>query len=318
MGPIEKKAEEGNCEDMGQGLVPCDLTLHDLRAFFNLLEEANPHVLELIFTQPKFILEAHPAMKSLLNQPEAFLSLRVKDSFSGYAMSQIRRAKTHRSWLLDPPEKEPTRADFGLPPMPEIPKDQRQACLAWVARVLIANKGAIPHLDLLPENLLRDAVQQVTADQIPDLSQLFRIDHNFLDLLSREKRYEQALRNWKSYRQWEEHRNERRYELESQCGYDSKNIAHCIRLLTQAHEILKDGALRVHRHEIDREFLLEIKRGALNYDEVMDLAEDLMEKIRVASLSSSLPKSLSGEWLEDQYRQIAQVVYGIDVETVRV
>ena len=43
------------------------------------------------------------------------LTKKVQQTFHGYAMAQLKKIKTHRSWLLNPPTKKPSREDFGLP-----------------------------------------------------------------------------------------------------------------------------------------------------------------------------------------------------------
>ena len=289
---IEEKAGEGFLHAVHGQEVPSDLTLYDFRHFFQLLLESNPHVLDIVFSSPPYILEMDEVMKVLMADPTIFLTKKVRETYVGYAISQIRRAQTHRSWLLNPPKVAPTRKDFDLPPIPELKKDQRQACLAWLAKLFISHKSTFIYLDQLPDNLLRDTIMQLPQERLVDLRSVMNIDENFIDLIRREKQYEKEVNNWKSYQEWIKHRNPKRYELEKRCGYDSKNISHCIRLLTQGVEILRDGYLNVHRHDIDREYLLDIKNGLFTFEEVMMMVDELRSSIPVLAKESSLPEQM--------------------------
>ena len=50
-------------------------------------------------------------------------------------------------------------------------------------------------------------------------------------------------------------------------NYDAKNMMHVFRLLLMAKEIAAEGKINVFRN--DREFLLDIKQGKYEYDELV-------------------------------------------------
>jgi hypothetical protein len=81
---------------------------------------------------------------------------------------------------------------------------------------------------------------------------------------------------------------EKRKQLVLQYGYDSKNAAHCIRLLRMCKEFLATGDMEVYRTN-DAQELLDIKRGKWPLERVKQLANDLFEEIRVARDASPLP-----------------------------
>lgn len=82
---------------------------------------------------------------------------------------------------------------------------------------------------------------------------------------------------------------EKRKQLVLDRGYDSKNAAHCIRLLKMAREFLQTGEMVVYRTD-DRSQLLAIKNGAWTLDEVKSYAEQLEEECRYALDRSPLPE----------------------------
>ncbi|MCB9764017.1 MAG: nucleotidyltransferase domain-containing protein [Alphaproteobacteria bacterium] len=231
-----------------------DHVRYELRKFMRLAAGANPTLLELLWTDPSDHRVVTPAGQRLLDAREAFLSARVKDSFGGYAIAQLKRIRTHRRWLLHPPEGEPQREAYGLPPVRAITKDQQGAAEAMLER------GTLSRDDIPP---------------------------NFLELLSQERRYRAARREWQQYRTWVQHRNPARAELEARFGYDTKHALHLVRLLRMGAEILETGRLQVRRP--DAEELLAIKRGAWTYDQLMAHADALEARVAQAAEASTLP-----------------------------
>ncbi len=240
-----------------------DHVRYELRKYFRLAAAANPTVLELMWTPPACHVHMTPAGERLLAHREQFLSLRVKDSFSGYAMSQLGRIKTHRKWVMNPPKREPVRADFGLPDRSLISRDQL------------------------------GAVEAMMSDGRLDAADL---STNFLDVLERERRYRGARKEWESYQSWQKNRNPKRSELEAKFGYDTKHALHLVRLLRMGLEIVSTNQVRVHRD--DRDELLAIKSGALTYDALMALADDLGKQVHAAAATSTLPAEPDEHFLD--------------------
>ncbi len=190
----------------------------------------------------------------LLDHRDAFLSKRIADRFSGYAISQLKRIRSHRLHLLAPPTHAPTRQEFDLPEQTVIPADQ----LAAAETLLVGGQA--------------DA-----ADVSP----------NFFELLSRERRYKSAMKDWKSYKQWLRGRNPKRAELEARFGYDTKHAMHLIRLQRVGFEALMTGQLNVHRE--DRDELLAIRDGLWTYDQLEAHAELANLELAKAAATSILP-----------------------------
>ncbi|MBF0199609.1 MAG: hypothetical protein HQL32_17970 [Planctomycetes bacterium] len=188
--------------------------------------------------------------------------------------------------------------------MPEFRKDQQNAFLAYLARMVEHNKKHFSLLDNTPDLLLRDVVCSSPAEGLTALGDIFGLDTNFIDLIRREKAYDQSMKNWKSYLQWQKSRNEKRYLMEEKAGYDTKNIQHCVRLLYQAKEILEVGAFTVNRDGIDGDLLRDIKNGRYTYDDIMELTNDLRKKITEAAQKSSLPENPDEDSLKGVYEDV--------------
>lgn len=231
-----------------------DRVLYEIRKFFRLAVAANPTVVEILWTDSSDHRTVTTAGERLLEKRADFLSSRVKETFVGYALSQLKRIKGHRSWLLSPPKCEPTRRDYGLPDTTLIPKDQLRA-----AEVLIE----------------QERVEEA------------ELSHNFILIMQRERSYRQARREWDHYQAWKRNRNPSRAILETQFGYDTKHAQHLVRMLRMGIEILRDREVRVRRDDADD--LRAIRAGAWSYDELIERVEALGDQVAEAARESDLP-----------------------------
>lgn len=230
-------------------------TLYDIRKFFRLAVAANPTALELLWVDQQHRQIVTGPARLLIGARAQFLSLRVKETFSGYAMSQLRRIKGHRSWLLHPPGEKPTRAVFGLPEHSIVSRDQLGAAEALLGR------GALYEAELSP---------------------------NFLDVMDRERRYRSAKQQWDQYQSWLANRNPQRAQLEARFGYDTKHAQHLVRLLRMGIEILETGEVPVLR--TDRDELLAIRDGQWSYGALIDYVNRLETRVQLAAEHSPLPE----------------------------
>lgn len=106
------------------------------------------------------------------------------------------------------------------------------------------------------------------------------------DLLAKEKRYADALNQWKQYKNWLATRNPERAALEAKCGFDGKHASHLIRLLRMAVEILDGKGVIVKRP--DAADLIEIRQGNWTYAMLMDEADALEKRCEQLYQTSTL------------------------------
>lgn len=232
---------------------PVDLTVFGISKFFALASECNPNVIEILWADPADRLHvAVPCGERLLEARGAFLSRRARQTFSGYAMAQLRRIRTHRRWLLDPPQAKPTRAGFGLPENTVIPAD-----------VL----GAIASIEKTAQGI-----------EFPP---------HVMEIYARERRYQTALREWQQFEHWKASRNPARAAIEARHGYDCKHAMHLVRLMRMCREILRGDGVVVRRP--DRDELLAIRNGAWSYDQLMEWAEAQDRELAALAETSGLP-----------------------------
>jgi len=123
-----------------------------------------------------------------------------------------------------------------------------------------------------------------------------------------DKAYRSALKHWNHYQAWRRERNAARAALEARYGYDTKHAMHLLRLLRMGMEILETGEVHVYRP--DREWLLAVRNGLLQYEELLALAAEYEARLAALQAASTLPEApdvarvedlvvtLQGEWLE--------------------
>lgn len=273
-----------------------DLVFYELRKYLELAQAANPNILELLFESAEFYEYIHAVGQKLLDHRELFLSKKIKYSYSGYAYAQIRKIKSHRKWLLNPPTKKPLAEDYGLTDSSALDKSEEKAFITFLWMLI---KDRIEYIEEQQElyDLVSDRIDfkgvinnnQLPPEFYPYLQNLTKASDRYMDLLRRTQEYRQDLNHWKSYQSWLKNRNIQRAELEAKCGYDSKHAAHCIRLVRMGNEILTTGKVNVDRRGIDAQELLEIRLGKVDYEIVLAEAEQLFEQLDLNYQTSKLP-----------------------------
>lgn len=273
-----------------------DEVYYEIGRFVELLMKNNPNILEILASPEDCILYKHPLMENL--KIEDFLSKLCKDSFAGYAVTQIKKARGLNKKIVNP--------------MPKEKKNLLDFCY-----VLVGYK-TIPVLEFLAENNLKQV--QIGLVDMPNSKGMFAMfyDENkslgYKGIIQKENSNEVSLssipknekwigylscnldgyskycKEYKEYWNWIEKRNEDRYNTNEQHGknYDSKNMMHTIRLLQTAEQILSTGKLNIRVS--NREKLLDIKAGNKEYDDLLEMADNLIVSIENHYITSDLPE----------------------------
>ncbi len=88
-----------------------DEVYYELGRFVELLLKNNPNILEILASPEDCILYQHPIMQRL--KIEDFLSKLCKDSFAGYAVTQIKKARGLNKKIVNPiPKEKKSLLDF--------------------------------------------------------------------------------------------------------------------------------------------------------------------------------------------------------------
>jgi len=214
----KKKADEGEFEG----------SIYDIQKFFKLASNANPNILDVLFCRDEDIRVVTPAGKMIRDNRDLFLSKKVKFTFSGYAMSQLKRIKTHRRWLLEPMKQAPTRSEFGLPEHKKLLRsDQLEAAESVIKKKLDEWEIDFGDMDDAGKIYIQDQISNylseinVTSDdKYIAAAKAVGLDDNLIEFVLREREYKTKMRNWKQYQEWKRSRNPKRAALEEKHGYD--------------------------------------------------------------------------------------------------
>lgn len=282
-----------------------DAVIYDIRKFFNLAADCNPNIIEVLHTDPSDHFIVTPIGQKILDHKDDFLSKKIKHTFLGYSVSQLKRIKTHKKWIMNPPSVPPTRADLGLPEQTLIPQDQLTAAFAEVQKELdrmqfdfMENLEESTKIEIRNSMASMLAEMKITSDeQFGAAARKIGLNDNFIHLMQMERQYTGAKREWDQYQNWKKTRNAKRSELEEKYGYDTKHAYHLVRLIRMCREVLTTGKVIVKRP--DREELLAIRNGAWTYEQLIEFAEK--EDIALNELyntTSVLPKVPNKEKLD--------------------
>ncbi|MEM1216942.1 MAG: nucleotidyltransferase domain-containing protein [Bacteroidota bacterium] len=272
-----------------------DVVYYELGRFLDLLAKNNPTALEMLGTPAHKVRKRHPLLADL--QPALFLSKRCKETFGGFAFTQIRKARGLNKKISNPVAKERKSVlDFCyvLHGQGDLLLSEWLALNDWQQSQL--GLVAIPHarevygvyLDEQGNLGYKGIAQKENSNQLslssvpPDARPVAHLSFN-------RDGYSTYCRDYRNYWQWVAQRNENRYLANVAHGknYDSKNMMHTFRLLDMAEEILRLCEVIVERP--NREELLAIRHGKWTYDELMGKAEEKLAAIEIAYANSALP-----------------------------
>ena len=282
-----------------------DAVIYDIRKFFTLAADCNPNIIEVLHTDPADHFIVTPLGQKVLDNKDVFLSKKIKHTFLGYSVSQLKRIKTHKRWIMDPPSAPPTRADLGLPEQTLIPQDQLTAAFAEVQKELdrmnfdfMENLEESTKIEIRTSMASMLAEMKITSDeQFGAAARKIGLSDNFIHIMQRERQYTSAKREWDQYQNWKKTRNVTRSALEEKFGYDTKHAYHLVRLIRMCREILTTGKVQVKRP--DRVELLAIRNGAWTYEQLIEFAErEELELNELYNTTNVLPKVPDKERLD--------------------
>lgn len=271
-----------------------DEVFYEIEKFVELLIKSNPTALEVLNTPKEHVIQKHPIF-DLLNVSD-FISKQCLKTFAGFAFSQIKKARGLNKKISNPMGK------------------HRKSILEFC--YVTHKHGSIPLLTFLEKNNLKqEHCGLVNIAHMKDLYALFyNEDINYKGIIRKELANEVSLsaipkgeesvatlyfnqdgysaycKDYQQYWDWVEKRNESRYQKTKEHGknYDSKNMMHTFRLLNMAEEIATTKGFSNIR-TADKDFLWEIRNGNFEYDELLQMADNQINKMKLLFEKSTLP-----------------------------
>lgn len=292
-----------------------DEVYYELGRFVELLAKNNPNILEVLASPEDCIIYKHPLMEKL--NLDLFLSKLCKDTFAGYAVSQIKKARGYKKKIVNPMEKErKSVSDFCY----ILEGYSSVYLLDWLESRQLKQEfcglSALPHCkELYALFYDKDGVldyhgicNHPDANEV-SVSSIPKGEKEIAYLSFNVEAYSSYCKEYREYWRWVDERNENRFSTNMNHGknYDSKNMMHTLRLLQVAEEILRDGKLNVKRP--NREELLSVKRGEKDYDLLLAEADRLVENVQKYAQTSTLQDKPDMEKVERVLVDIRKELY---------
>lgn len=324
-----------------------DVTFYEVKRFIELLQQNNPNILELLHCPNDCIVYKHPVFDLLLENKEKFISKICKNSISGYASTQIKKAKgldKKQNWEKDRVTRK-TPLDFCYAMLGEktIPinkfleqKGMDQKFCGLVATPHGKDMYAMFY-DWHAHKMFSTKVDESVRSVYKKIGKLWSLagksmgygfkgiafeDSNQIRLSSVPKNikavcnvyynkdgYQMHCKDFLEYEDWLKNRNINRWTdfQNSKQQIDGKNMLHSVRLVEMAREIAEGKGVNVRRD--NAEYLLSIRRGEVKLEDLISWVEKEIEIINKLFDNSNLPKNVDKELCNDLLIRIRKNFY---------
>ncbi len=282
---------------------------------------------------------------------EEILSKRCQKTFAEYAIAQIKKARGHNKKIVNPIDEErKTPLDFckimengqtrDLKSWLSTNAFEQRFC--GVVALSNARDSYALYYDKVSDMLFSgrhsegwvEEVKKTRRDQNLSMGYGFKgielENSNEIRLSSVPKNWEETNReiqflgyisynkdgymthckDYEDYWKWERDRNPIRHKHNLKQNYDTKNISHCIRLLSVAKEIGEGKGLILRRID-DRQFIMDVKYGLVEYDVAMEYAENIMNNLPDIYKNSTLREQPNLDYLNEVLVNYRKLFYKI-------
>ena len=290
-----------------------DECYYEIRRFMQLLQSANPTVLELLYSPSDCIIKSSPQFDLLIMNRDKFLTQKCLLSFGGYAIAQLKKARgldKKMNWEKTRVErKTPLNFIYCCVDGKTIPikkwlkiKDKKQENCGLVALNHFRDCFALYYDKSVPslgfKGIVLDDSNSVRLSSVPKGMKPETIIYYNKD------GYSMHCKEYKEYKMWLDNRNTQRYvDIKGHNQkIDGKNLLHCRRLLDMAMEIAIDKTVNVRRP--NAEYLLSIRRGEVELNTIIEQAEQDLKGLDELFAKSRLPVDCDSSFVNDLLLQI--------------
>jgi len=281
-----------------------DEVYYEVNRFLDLLEKANPTMLEMLFVDDEFVLYKHPIMDEILSKRNLYITKKCKDSFGGMAVAQIKKAKGTDKMMNWEQQRvvRKTILDFCYITCPKISGSisvdkfcelynitQKQIGLAGLPNMHNCYELYIDHNNEFAKGIVKEGNSEsndIRMCSIPkDIESIATLFFN-------KDGYSIHCKEYKKYTDWLEKRNESRFVDTVKHGQkiDGKNLMHCRRLIEMGIEIANGKGIIVKRP--NSEYLLSIRKGEIELDDLVKQSEGDIKIMDDLFNQSNLPEDV--------------------------
>lgn len=280
---------------------------YTLRRVIELLTQANPNILELLYMPDDCVIRSSAEMNLLIESRQIFITRKCADTHAGYAMSQIKKARGQNKWINNPKPSEPPKKEDYCYVIPWGVNDasarpSRPVALSKIGWPLQEYHAAklehapdtyrLYHYGQGARGVFRGDV--LVCESIPEANES---THFRGLLLYNEQGWKQALIDHNNYWAWRRNRNDARWQQQEQgeLDFDAKNMMHTVRLLLSGKSLMEHGRPIVRFEGEPLALLMSIREGKKSFDEIMTLANSILEECEHLKKKSSLPEDCDPE-----------------------
>lgn len=248
-----------------------DIEYHSLKKFMRLASTQNPTVLEMLYTDPAFIIKSTPASEQLRKHRHLFLSQNCFYTYGGYAQQQLMKLKN------------------GLE---KATLEDHNNHLRYTVKNIIRGFGE--RYSAFDDGDIRIVDVQYDHDEKQQL--YLAIDFERVPITQLSGMVSEMQNAYKGYTKL----TNRNKKAEEKLG---KHAMHLVRLFKAGIEVLNSGTIQVKR-ENDRDLLLSIRNGEYEWDKVFSMIKQLEEDLQRAHATTKLPKTVDHERINELYKEI--------------
>ena len=288
-----------------------DIVFYEIGRFIELLINNNPNILELLNLPEDCVIYRHPMFKLIEENKDFFLTKKVRWTFAGYAIEQIKKARGYNK-KMNWEEKQMTR------------KTVLDFCYVLVDGGSVAFKEWVKDIisidGTMSSNWNQHDFSLVNIDHSKDLYAMYKFTNGIvfhedkshdvqltsipngmkpIAYLSFNKDgYSSHCKKYSEYQTWLKERNPNRFKMNKEHGknYDSKNMCHCMRLLDMVIEMLDTNKINVRRPKEHIEYLMKIRKGEMEYEDLLKMAEYKISLLDEKFSKSTLPEKVDKEF----------------------
>lgn len=308
-----------------------DTVIYEVRRFLELLSKNNPTVLELLSTPEDCILYKDPIFDEILNNRDKFITKICANSFGGYAVQQIKKAKGQnkkQNWEKEKVTRK-TPLDFCYLHQGEHSIDLSKYLSDNVLNQKYCGLSKSPHgrdiyalfydenshiLESENSNMFKGISFENSNDIRLSSIPIGFPKENFIGHISYNKDgYTQHCNDYKSYETWLNERNDARWVDVSSHGQkiDGKNMMHCKRLIQMSREIAEGKGIIVRRPNAQE--LISIRKGEIDLQTLIDDVElEIVEMDRLFK-ESNLPESVDLDFINNLIINIRKQIYFVTI-----
>ena len=205
------------CEDINEE----DTKYYELAHFMKLCLDCNPNIIETLWVDDSDIVFRTDAYDLLRENRHKLLSSKIAFTTSGYALSQLKRLKSHKKWINNPqPEQPPQPKDF-VSMVQFFGKDKM---LKFNIEEWNSNHRFVPFGNDL-YGIYEWEGFSLFNEKTGNLNLTFEdsrenIGYPIIIVKFNKEEYKRAKEKHQQYWDWKRNRNETRAALEEQCGFD--------------------------------------------------------------------------------------------------